>query len=250
MIADFLFKKAEIFENQCQEALMKISFVRKLPNGKWRVVSRKGKNLGTFDSKEKAFTHLRQIEFFKHQGSADDQNSAQEKKNLVDLTDVDDLAYSAVVRKLREKASKEEVKQFLIIFKKEFDKAYKKKLNKPEKIALQNSLVKFNKIVPLKLPKKLVKKAAISELGEAELVGKFLADIIRFTMRKISLEKRPHSIQNLKQKLHNLDEKEIAGKKMPSSAAIGSAITFVKHVLFNQNPSYVREALNSVVRHL
>jgi hypothetical protein len=48
----------------------KFAFVRKLPNGKWRVESKKGKNLGTFDTKEEADKHLGQVEFFKHQGKA------------------------------------------------------------------------------------------------------------------------------------------------------------------------------------
>jgi len=44
----------------------KEAYIRKLPNGKYRVYSEKGKNMGTFDSKEKAQKHLREIEYFKH----------------------------------------------------------------------------------------------------------------------------------------------------------------------------------------
>jgi len=41
--------------------------IRKLPNqNKWRLYSSKGRNLGTFSSKEKAEKHEREVQFFKH----------------------------------------------------------------------------------------------------------------------------------------------------------------------------------------
>ena len=46
--------------------LVKLSYIRKLPNGKYRVFSEKGKNMGTYDSRKGALKRLRQIEFFKH----------------------------------------------------------------------------------------------------------------------------------------------------------------------------------------
>ena len=49
------------------------AYVRKLPNGKWRVYSHDGKNLGTFNSEKAARKHLREIEFFKHKGSLNDE---------------------------------------------------------------------------------------------------------------------------------------------------------------------------------
>ena len=39
--------------------------IRKLPNGKFRVESKKGKSLGIFNSKTAAERRLRQVEFFK-----------------------------------------------------------------------------------------------------------------------------------------------------------------------------------------
>jgi hypothetical protein len=44
--------------------------IHKLPGeNKWRLMSKDGqKNLGTFDSKEAAKNHERQVEYFKHQG--------------------------------------------------------------------------------------------------------------------------------------------------------------------------------------
>jgi hypothetical protein len=49
--------------------------IRKLPSGKWRLYSRslnpktgRKRNLGTFDSKEAAVKHERQVQFFKRRG--------------------------------------------------------------------------------------------------------------------------------------------------------------------------------------
>jgi hypothetical protein len=43
--------------------------IRELSNGKYRLVSHTGKNLGTFDSKEAAMKHEHEVQFFKHHGS-------------------------------------------------------------------------------------------------------------------------------------------------------------------------------------
>ncbi|KKM15204.1 hypothetical protein LCGC14_1698440 [marine sediment metagenome] len=40
--------------------------IRKLPSGQFRVVSKKGKNMGTYPSRKKAQQRLAQVEFFKH----------------------------------------------------------------------------------------------------------------------------------------------------------------------------------------
>lgn len=42
------------------------NIIRKLPSGKYRLYSKSGKNLGTFDSKEAAEKHEREVEYFKH----------------------------------------------------------------------------------------------------------------------------------------------------------------------------------------
>jgi len=225
--------------------LIKTAIIRKLPNGKYRVLSERGKNLGTFDSKVQAEHRLNQIEFFKHK----DKSKAKDQ-TIIDLTDIDDFSYSAIMRKLRQKASKEQVKDFLKMFKKRFDESVKNKLQRPEKVALQDTLIKFNKLYPIKIKKKLIKSAAISELGDASLVGRYLADIIRFTLNRIPQERRQKAFNNLKNKFMMLDENDIAAKKLPPFAAMGQSITFVKHILFNQDAHYVREVLDAIVRAL
>ncbi len=64
-------KKLEIWleqlaPRQVEASLKKVAVVRKL-NGKWCVLSKKGKKLGCYASKKAAQKRLRQIEFFKHQ---------------------------------------------------------------------------------------------------------------------------------------------------------------------------------------
>ena len=242
---DALLKLADVFESRCLEELVKIAKIRKLPNGQYRVLSQKGKNLGTYKSREAAEKRLRAVEYFKHldKSKADD-------KDIIDLTDIDEFVYSAVMRKLNQKATKEQVLEFMRLFKMQFDKAVKNKLHKPDHIALQNALLKFNKLHKIKLDKKMIKIAAISELGNAEQVGKYLSDIVRFTLQRVSPEKRQSAIQRLKQKFNDLDELEIASKQLPESSAIGQAITFVKHILFNHDAKYIGNVLDSLSRSL
>lgn len=241
-----ILQMASIYEERCEQGLVKLAKIRKLPDGKYRVLSQTGKNLGTYKSHEAAKKRLKQVEYFKHF----DHSNAEDAAPIIDLTDIDEFAYSAVMRRLRQKAKPEQVKQFLAIFKQQFDKAVKNKLHKPEKIALQNTMVKFNKLHKVKLDKKMIKCAAVTELGNAEQVGKYLSDIVKFTLQRLPIEKRQQAIESLKAKFSILNEAEISSKQLPQSSALGQAITFVKHVLFNHDSKYVRSVLNSLVRSL
>ena len=240
---DVLLKCAANYEQQCLQAL---ATIRKLPNGKYRVLSEKDKNLGTYKSRPEAAARLKMVEMFKHM---DDKNEADDNA-AIDLTDIDDFVLSAIMRKLNEKTTSEIAKQFLAIFKSYFDKAVKKGATKPDRIALQNAVLEFNKLHQLRFDKKMVKMAAISELGNADQVGKYLSDIVRFTLQRIDPSKRANAIDRLKNKFHSLNEIDIASKQLPESSALGQAITFVKHVLFNHDAAYIRNVLNSLVNAL
>lgn len=147
---------AESYENSCQQNLEKLARIKKLPNGKYRVLSEKGKNLGTTPTKEKAKQRLQQVEYFKHK----DQN---ESDDGIDLTKIDDFSFSAVMRQMRQQGSKEQVREFLKIFKSNFDKAIKNKSSKPERIALEKTFIQFSKIHSIKIDKKLIKTAGIKK---------------------------------------------------------------------------------------
>lgn len=244
-----LLKLASTYEEQCIQDLVKIARIRKLPDGRYRVLSQKGKDLGTYKSRKGAEKRLKQVEYFKHldKSKADDHGNPIEP---IDLTDIDDFSYSAIMRKLRERADPAQVQQFLKLFKMQFDRAVKGKLNKPERVALQNTVLKFHKLHPVKVDKKMIKCAAVAELGNADQVGQYLASIVHFILAKLPPEKRPHASDVLKQKFAVMSENAIAGKKMPNAAVYGQAITFVKHVLFNQDATYIRDVLNSLSRNL
>lgn len=244
-----LLKLASAYEEKCIQGLVKIARIRKMPNGRYRVLSQKGKSLGEYSSRKGAEKRLKQVEYFKHL----DKSKADDKGNPIkpiDLTDIDEFSYSSLMRKLREKAEPEQVTTFLKLFKAQFDRAVKGKVNKPERVALQNAVLKFHKLYPIKLDKKMVKCAAIAELGNADQVGQYLAGIVHFILNRLPPEKRPHAAQILKQKFAVLSENAIAGKHMPNAAVYGQAITFVKHVLFNQDATYIRDVLNSLSRTL
>ena len=247
--SDTLLQLASTYEDKCLQGLVKVARIRQLPNGSYRVLSQKGKDLGTYKSRKAAEKRLRQVEFFKHldKSKADDQGNAIAP---IDLTGADEFSYSALMRKLRQEASPEQVKQFLKLFKLQFDRAVKGKIHKPERIALQNAIIRFHKLHPVKLDKKMVKCAAVAELGNADQVGQYLAGIVHFILNRLEPEKRLRAAQVLKQKFAVMSENAIAGKHMPNAAVYGQAITFVKHVLFNQDATYIRDVLNSLSRSL
>ena len=243
-----ILKLASVYENRCIQDLVKLAKIRKMPDGRYRVLSQTGKSLGTYKSRKGAERRLKQVEYFKH---LDKSNAEDEKSSKpIDLTKIDEFAYSAIMRQLRQQATPEQVRQFLVIYKREFDKGVKAKIHKPERVALQNTVLKFHKLNPVKLDKKMIKLAAIAELGNADQVGKYLSDIVKFILGRVPSEKQPHALQILKQKFATMSENEIAGKSLPQAAAYGQAITFVKHVLFNHDAKYIRDVLNSLSRSL
>lgn len=138
-------------------ALKKVAIIKKLPNGKYRVLSHKGRNLGTYDSRTKAVKRLQQVEFFKH-----DSHSAEDNKKI-DLTKVEDFSFSAIMRQIRQQCNEEQVKVFLKIYYKMFENAVKNNLESPDRVALQNTLIEFNKHYSIELDNNLIKNAAITE---------------------------------------------------------------------------------------
>lgn len=240
-----LLKLANNYEANCFH-LISVARIVKLPDGQYRVLSEKGKNLGTSKTKQEAIERLQEVEFFKHQ----DELAAENDGKIINLLNATDFSLSAIMREMRQKASKEQVREFLAIFKKEFDNAIKNELQKPDRIALQNALTKFNKKHKIKVNEKLVKNAALSELGTPAQVGKFLADTVKFTINRIPIEKRQKALESLRHKFNSFDVNDIAQKNLPIMASMGQAITFVKTILFNHDAHYIREVLNNLVRNL
>lgn len=228
--------------------LVKVAYIKKLPSGEYRVLSTKGRNLGTYPTKEEAEERLQMVEMFKHLKKKKLKKKAEKK---LDLTKIEAFSLSSIMRKINKQLGQKACHQFAAIYKKKFDHYVTHKDPKAEEKSLQETVVEFNQQHPLDINSKFVKLAAAPpQLGDPQLVGKYLANIIRFTLNRISPQSRPGSINKMKHKIYNLNDMEISQKKMPPASSMGQAITFVKHVLFGQDPKYVRQVINYIVRSL
>jgi hypothetical protein len=225
------------YANSYEEvSLVKTAVIRKLPNGKWTVKSLKGKNLGEYDTKEEAVKRLRQIEFWK----------AHPKKTRKKAEKKQSVSYSSVMRELNKNEDEETIRKFQKAFKELFDAALLSGNNDPEEGCLEKALQTIDKS-----DKKNIEKAAEAiAMGDPKFAGKYLADLIKWMMQRISAERRPKSIENMKKKIYYLNEYQISAKKLPASSSMGQAITLLKHLLLNHSPQYIREVLNNVVRFL
>ena len=120
-------------------SFIKRAFIKKMPDGKYKVLSEKGKNLGVFPSREKAEKHLREIEFFKHK------KKKASKDLSIDLTSLEELSYSAIMRELRKQCDPNIVQEFQTIFKKLFDALVLHGEDHPAEKAMPATIVIFSK---------------------------------------------------------------------------------------------------------
>ena len=118
--------------------MIKLSKIKKLPEGKYRVLSGKGKNLGTFPTFQLAKKRLIQIEYFKHR-----------KSELYLTADEKPVkTFSEIVRNLQ-KEYPDLVKKFLFCFKQAFDEAIEldeiQDLDQLEQACILQALADFKK---------------------------------------------------------------------------------------------------------
>lgn len=166
----------------------------------------------------------------------------------IDLTDLNDFSYSAIMRDLRKQCDEETVREFLLIYKMCFDMLINNDVVKAGEIALIFAVDLFNSLHPLKL--KVEKVANASDLGDAPLAGQYLANIIKFTLNRVNPDKRAKALHTVLRKIYFLDENVLGGKQMPASSSIGQSISFVKNVLIGNEPQYIRAVINNVVANL
>lgn len=230
MINKSLYISSVLFAELCTVegiGLTKTAIIKKLPKGYWGIFSQKGKLLGKYKTKTLALKRLKQIEFFKHKKASED------------------VSYSSLMRQIKDKYPSEILKQFRKIFKDAFDNAIINGEENPEDIALDEAMLFLDG-----LEDNIQKVASAIEMGDPLYAGKYIAEIIKFLMRRISPERRKKSINGLRKKIFMLNEFDIANKNMPASSSLGQAISLTKNLLMMHSPGYIRAVLNSIVGHL
>lgn len=238
-------------ENMTNNVLLKYSYIKKLPNGQYRVLSQKGRNLGTFLTRELAVKRLTQIESFKFRWKFRF-HKKKASEDIIDLTNLGGFSYSAILRKLRKNNDAVTVQEFQKIFKQIFDSCvYDENFNDEEiKSCLIKALKLFGCNFKIKIDKDFIKSAAVIQTGDPDQAGKYLSDLVKFLTSRISIEKRQTALQHLAQKILLLNEHEIASKNMPVSASLGQAITLIKNILTDHDAGYIRQVLNNLAKYL
>lgn len=95
-----------------------------------------------------------------------------------------------------------------------------------------------------KRQERFIKLAAVGiEMGSPETAGKGLAEIAKFVMKRIPEHKRSSAINKLRAKINRMDPQEIAAKSTPEFAAMGQALTFIKHILIGKSADYIAQTL-------
>lgn len=115
----------------------KLARIGRLSDGKYRVYSRTGKNLGTYNSHYEAKKRLIDVEMFKHMKNR--KAVFFELNNIIKESTEITTTYSAVMRKLRKKHP-EKVLDFMKAFHRAFNQAINEKLDDSESVALLEAL--------------------------------------------------------------------------------------------------------------
>ena len=154
--------------------------------------------------------------------------------------------FSGVMRELN-KEDKEKALTFLRGFKDAFDEAMEEGLEDHQNLAL----LQAKKCVASQKNDRLIKlaQAMMSANRNPNEVGASLAQVI-----KILMEKLPHdnsvALTNMRNKLSQLNQTEIALSSMPETAAYGQSITLIKTLLNGYSPEYIRQVLSSTTKSL
>jgi len=88
------------------------------------------------------------------------------------------------------------------------------------------------------------------ELGDPDIAGKSLADIVLFLLRRIPVHQRPNAIRKMLIKFRIMNSEEIASKDMRPFSSMGQSISFIKNVLSGHDPLYVRRVLDAIIRNM
>lgn len=78
------------------------------------------------------------------------------------------------------------------------------------------------------------------------IVAQNIKGIIDILVSRFSTEARLRSYPNLRNKVLRLNQADIANKKSPGGAAIGTAITLIKNILNGREPAFISAVINNL----
>ncbi len=110
-----------------------LAYIRKIKPNRWRVFSEKGKNMGTFDSEEKAEKRLQQIEYFKYKNALLDLRLETKTAKMK-------MTFSSVMRELRQNFP-DKILSFLKLFHNNLVQCIENKIADCESAALLQTLM-------------------------------------------------------------------------------------------------------------
>ena len=95
----------------------------------------------------------------------------------------------------------------------------------------------------------LKKEAQIME-NNPVYVAETLEKIIKIMIDRISTEKRPGAMQNIKQKILDFNTIELSQKKSPGGAAIGASLGLIKNILNSKDPYFINIVISELAKRL
>lgn len=97
---------------------------------------------------------------------------------------------------------------------------------------------------------RMIKLAGAIDLGNPDIAGKSLADIVLFLMKRIPEDSRPKAISSMRSKIRNISAQDVSGKQMGDYSSMGQSLTFIKNILSGHKEGYVRKVLDAIARNL
>jgi len=162
------------------------------------------------------------------------------KEKDIDLSEAENFTFSGVMRQLNKQCNPKEITAFLKLYYNYFNELADTD-PEPEKKSLIKSLKDFSATVGI------TKQAAIEP---PDVIANNLINIIHLLVNKIKSENQTKALTSIKQKLNTISINDLATKNMPASSAIGQSISFVKQVLFDKDPAYIKTILTKVIQKL
>lgn len=150
--------------------------------------------------------------------------------------------YSSVMRRLNKEKSKD-LKSFMGKFKNAFDE----EMDKNNEDHQNSALLKAKAIFNLRFVK--LAELLVFSSGSPEEVGKTVAYIVKVILSRFPRDDRI-SIENIKEKILNLNVSEISNTHLPNTASYGQALTLIKTLLNGYNPEFVKKVLIATVNNL